>query len=90
MTSAAKKDYEIENGIYVKEVQSESPAFEAGIKNGDIILSINDQPVVSVNSFYSIVSSYKAEDKLIVKIKRAAGSTIKENEITVVLTEKLK
>lgn len=88
MTIDAKKDYEIENGIYVKEVLSVSPAFDAGIKNGDIILSVNDQTVVSIDNFYRILLNYKIGDQLSVKIKR--GSTLKEHDLIVTLAEKVK
>lgn len=88
LTEDAKQKHELENGIYVNEVISESPAFDAGLKNGDIILSMNDQTVLSTNNFYSTLSTFKAGQEVSVKIKRSAGTVEKEITLKVVLTEK--
>lgn len=89
MTEPAKKEHNIENGIYVNEVQTDSPAFEAGLKNGDIILSVNDQTILNTNNFYSTISGLKAEQKVTVKIQRATGSSEREMELYPVLAEKV-
>ncbi|HBY71112.1 MAG TPA: hypothetical protein DEG06_02620, partial [Lachnospiraceae bacterium] len=59
MTDTAKRKHEVENGIYVEAVKANSPAFAAGIKNGDIILEVDSQTVVSTNRFYDIISECK-------------------------------
>lgn len=89
MTDFAKQEHSVENGIYVETVQANSPAFEAGIKNGDIILEVDGQTVVSTNRFYNIISEYKPEQKVSVKIKRTTSTTAdKEMIIDVTLGEK--
>jgi len=85
MTDFAKQEHGVDNGIYVKTVQANSPAFEAGIKNGDIILEVDDQTVVSTNRFYNIISEYKPEQKVSVKIIRTT-STAADKEMTIDVT----
>jgi S1-C subfamily serine protease len=88
MTEEAKKAYDIKNGIYVTEVQANSPAFKAGVKNGDIILQVNDQVVPTTSSFYTSISFYKPGEKVNLKIIRTSSSTNKEIELKAELEEK--
>ncbi len=90
MTTDVKNAHKITSGIYVSEVQADSPAFNAGIKNGDIILDIDDQPILNTNYFYNIISSYKPDNEVVVKLQRTTGATQKEVFVTVTLTEKMK
>jgi S1-C subfamily serine protease len=88
MTESAKKEHNITYGIYVDEVQPKSPAFTSGMKNGDIILDVNDSAILDTNNFYNTITKYKQGDELTVKIKRTNGTTEKELELKVVLKEK--
>ena len=89
MSEDAKKQKSVANGIYVNEVLADSPAFKAGLRDGDIILSIDDQTVLNTNNFYNIISSYKPGDKITVSTKRTSGNTDKEMKVEVVLEEKV-
>ncbi len=89
MSEDVRKQNSIDNGIYINEVQADSPAFKAGLRDGDIILSVNDQTVLNTNNFYNIISTYEPGTKLAVKAKRTSGNTDKEMEVQVVLTEKV-
>ncbi len=88
MTNTAKKEYGIDNGIYVNDVKSYSPAYEASIQNGDIILSINDQLIISSSDFYDKINTYKPGDSVNVKIKRPEGTKVSELDFKVILKEK--
>jgi S1-C subfamily serine protease len=90
LTDEAMKELNVGNGIYVNEVQSNSPAFDAGIKNGDIILQVNDTLILNANNFNNTISGYQPEDKVKVKIKRTSSSPDKEMEIEVTLAKKNK
>lgn len=48
--------YKGENGILITEVLEESPAAEAGLKQGDIIVQLNGKEVVSNEAFRNAVS----------------------------------
>ncbi len=84
-----EKEYEIVGGIYVTEVQTNSPALEGGIQIGDIILSINDTSILTVQAFNNIISSNEPKTTLTVKVLRTSKSTDKEMELTVVLGKKI-
>ena len=90
MTDEAMAEHEITNGVYVNEVVENSPAFDAGIQAGDIILQINDYEISNTAYFYNTISTYQPGDKLEVKVKRTAGSSDKENSYTVTLTDRNK
>lgn len=88
MTDSTKKEYNIENGIYVNDVQADSPAFKAGIQNGDIILGINDESILNTSDFNDTITDYKPGSKINVKIKRDNGSKEAELNLEVELAEK--
>jgi serine protease Do len=48
--------YKGENGILITEVLEESPAAKAGLKQGDIIIKLNDKEVTSNEAFRNTVS----------------------------------
>ncbi len=87
LTEAAKKEHEVANGIYIREVRANSPAFTAGLRGGDIILMVDEKNIMNTNSFYSIVSDYQPDSVVTLKIKRTSG-TAKEMEMKVTLREK--
>lgn len=88
MTDSAKQEHNISNGIYVNEVLVNSPAYNAGIKNGDIILKVNDIHVLNSNHFYNIISAQMPGDKVSIKIKRTSGTVEKTITLKVNLVEK--
>ena len=45
----------LENGIYVNEVISSSPASEAGVKKGDVIVAIDGEKISNVSEFYEYI-----------------------------------
>ena len=89
MTEDIKRQHSITSGIYINEVLADSPAFKAGLRDGDIIINVNDQAILNTNNFYNIITSYQVGQKLKVKLKRTTGNTEKEKNITVVLEEKV-
>lgn len=88
MTEAARTEHGVARGIYIYEVKADSPAFEAGLKGGDIILNVNDRIISNMNSFYNTISEYEPGTEVTMKIKRTSGSTDKEMDLKIVLDEK--
>ena len=53
----------------INEVQKDSPAYSAGIKNGDIILSINNKKVSSILEVSTFINT-STTDNVIIKVRR--------------------
>jgi serine protease Do len=75
-------DIKVDKGIYVYEVRSGSPGDVQGIKSGDVILSINGNPVNTMVDFRSSLYNIGAGNSANLKIK---GSDEKERTIKVKL-----
>lgn len=82
MPAEALTDAGINYGVYVSEVISKSPAYQAGIQSGDIIVSINESPVGGVNSFVSILDTLEYKSEITVGIVRFTNETAKNMELT--------
>ena len=63
-------DLGVDKGVYVTEVMPGSSAYESGIKVDDVILSINDKKVESMNSLKQALLQYKVGDKAKIKVLR--------------------
>lgn len=79
---------ELQGGIYVSMVNTNSPAYEAGIRPDDIIVKIEDQDINSVMAYYNTINKYKEKDIIAVKVIRTGKSEKKEGTYTVQLQNK--
>lgn len=70
----------VDKGVIVTKVLDNSPAEKAGLKSGDIILSINNENVSSMAELKYELYKYKIGDK--VKIKYNRDGNEKETEVT--------
>jgi S1-C subfamily serine protease len=59
LTPTLKSVYGAEEGVFVEEVQPETPAAKGGVKAEDIILRYNGKPVASVDQFVTAVQNTK-------------------------------
>ena len=75
----------VENGIYVTEVRSNSPALETGIRAGDIIVEVDGTRVSSVINFGNILAKYEPGEVVPVKYVRSSSTNTAEREVTVTL-----
>ena len=57
-------------GAYVTDVDSGSPAANAGVKQGDIIVSIGDQSIDEQNSYINVLFEYQPGDQVTIKALR--------------------
>lgn len=70
ITSSFGSNIRIDTGVYVYSVDNGSPAFEAGIKKGDIILSVDDLSVDTLCKMRSVLFSKNIGEKMRIKILR--------------------
>jgi len=61
-------------GVIVVEVQSNTPAEEAGLQPGDVILEIDQGMVKGLDDFKRKLDSYKAGDTILMLTKRKSGT----------------
>jgi S1-C subfamily serine protease len=61
---------DIRQGVLVARVMKNSPAAQAGIKAGDIIISVNNQKVVSAGDVQSAVETARIGTELPLKVRR--------------------
>ena len=66
----------IPKGLYINNVAEESPAFSVGLRNGDVIVEIDGQPITGNEDFVQIMESKKSGESLTIYVKRPGG----ENE----------
>jgi serine protease Do len=58
-------------GVVVTNVDEESPADEAGVRRGDVILEINQRKVESLKDYRAAIGRVSGADSLLLLIRRA-------------------
>ncbi len=64
------KDFGTNDGVYVADLIENGAAKEAGIKEGDVIVSVNDKKVSKMSELQEIITRYSPGDKVSVGIIR--------------------
>jgi serine protease Do len=59
-----------ERGLVVVQVENNSPAGEAGIRRGDIILEIDQKPIRDIDEYIKKIRPYKKGDTILFLVKR--------------------
>jgi serine protease Do len=67
ITSSVKRDYDIENGVIVKNVANYSEAFNRGLRAGFVILEADKDKIESSDQLASIVNKKSNGDILVLK-----------------------
>ena len=70
-------------GVYVKNVQSFSPAEKSGLQAGDIIIQADGKDIKTMDELNKIKNSHNIGDTMTLKINRNGT----EKEVTVTLEE---
>lgn len=61
-------------GVLVTYVENDSPAEQAGIREGDIIIEVNREPVKNLDEYYQATKQAEKGDKILFWIKRGRSS----------------
>lgn len=70
VTEKISQKYGLPKGVYIKEVAMDSPAMEAGLQSGDVILKVAGEEITDVQSFSSVVLGLTPEESYPVIIMR--------------------
>lgn len=70
VTEHIAKDFEIPLGVFIKEVSLDSPALEAGLQSGDVIVEIDGVAVSSVDAYETKISELHPGDVTTIVVKR--------------------
>ena len=57
-------------GAYIRSIEIDSPAMEAGIQGGDVVIRVNETEIMTYNELLSIIQSAKPEDILTFTLMR--------------------
>jgi serine protease Do len=60
----------IASGVFVQNVQADSPAGEAGLQRGDVIHRINRMPITNRQDYLRAIQSIKGEKEIALQIER--------------------
>lgn len=82
------KEYGLTTGVYVSEVENASPALAAGIKAGDILLRIGDEPIEGLRNFTDKILECSSRETVLVTLLRNTEDGSKEVAVEVILGEK--
>jgi len=70
LTPALRKDYEADHGVFIEEVQPDTPASRAGLKAEDVITKYNGKKVTSVDEFVTWVQNTRPDSTVEVEVLR--------------------
>jgi len=82
------EEYELEAGLYVSEVANASPALSAGIKAGDILVSVGGEPIDGIRAFSDVILECSTREIVQVKLLRKAEDGLREMTVEVALMGK--
>ncbi|MEM4625458.1 MAG: PDZ domain-containing protein [Candidatus Pacearchaeota archaeon] len=81
----------LNRGAVIKSIDPNSSAFQAGLRQGDIIVEINNRPVNSAKDYYSIVSSLNlannSSTKILIKTTKSTISFFNEGLLSIIVSD---
>ena len=85
LTTEAIEMYNMPTGAFVRNVEDDSPAQEAGICKGDIIVKFDGQKVSDGDDLLDKLQYYKSGEKIEAVIARATNGEYEENTVELIL-----
>lgn len=83
--TAAAQD--LPEGVYVTGVEMNSPAMDAGIQQGDVIIEINGQPITGISEIQEMLLKFSREQVIQVLVMRLGKEGYKEIPFSVTLDQ---
>lgn len=92
ITAAAYQEFQLPKGAYITNIEMDSPAMQAGLQNGDIIIKVGDTEIVSYAELVNILMKAQAGQNLRLTVARQSQGKGEYQDmiITVALREQTK
>lgn len=87
VTRQANEEQGVPYGVFIKNVDMDSPVMRAGIQKGDILTAIGDRSITGYNDYTSYLMQLNAGEEVELKIMRQAQNEYKEMIFRVVPDE---
>lgn len=78
VTSQIEKKYNMPKGVYIREVTVDSPAMQAGLQSGDVMVSVNGKKITTVKEYSSEVLKLPLQTAVPVVVKRQGANGYSE------------
>lgn len=78
VTSSMSVRYGLPFGVYLKSVDMDSPAFEAGLQVGDVVTAINQTPVLNIQAFSANLFRKSKDQEVTITVKRPGTKEYRE------------
>ena len=85
VSSEMNRLYRIPQGIYITDVEEGSPAAEAGLKKGDVIVKFDGSSVTSMQLLKNMLSYYAAGEEVTITISQQADGEYTEKKVDMTL-----
>ena len=82
------EEYGIPDGVYVRDVNEEGPADEAGVRKGDVIVSLNEVPVKTMEELSEMLRYYPVGEIVEVEVMRYEQGEYQSQIVSVKLGRK--
>lgn len=88
VTDEAYEELGVPYGAFVREVEMNSPSMQAGIQQGDVIVSFGERSVRNYSDYITALMQAEADSSVELTVMRAAQGEYKEMKIRVTLTQR--
>lgn len=88
VTDEAYEELGVPYGAFVREVEMNSPSMQAGIQQGDVIVSFGERSVRNYSDYITALMQTEADSSVELTVMRAAQGEYKEMKIRVTLTQR--
>lgn len=85
ITNDFSQQFHMPIGIYIKDVIENTPAEKAGLRQGNIIVAVNDIKVETKQDLINILSYTQVNEEVTIKVKELKQGEYVEKELTAIL-----
>ena len=77
------------DGAYILEVETDGPAYEAGVQPGDILTRIGENEIKGVRGYESALDKLNGDEQVVLTISRSGRDEYKEIEYPITVMNRL-